>query len=107
MEFAVIAYDGKDEGAQERRMAVRESHLALVETLRDNLIHGGAILDDSGKMIGSIIICDFPSREALDEWLQKDPYVTGKVWEDIQVLPFRTAPSFMCNLPARMTAAKA
>jgi uncharacterized protein len=101
MEFAIIAYDGKDEEALNRRLAARESHMKLVESLRakGHMIHGGAILDDNGKMIGSIIICDFPSREAFDNWFNQDPYVTGNVWQDIQVVPFRTAPPFVDNIP--------
>ena len=100
MEFAVIAYDGDDEKAMERRMAVREAHMKLVEGLRakGTLIHGGAILDDDNQMIGSIVICDFENREALDVWLQSDPYVTGDVWQDIQVMPFKTAPPFVDNI---------
>lgn len=100
MEFLVIAYDGDDDKALERRMAVREDHMKLVEKLRaqGNMIHGGAILDDDGKMIGSIVVCDFPTQEAFDAWLASDPYVTGDVWQDIQVTPFRTAPPFVDNI---------
>ncbi len=101
MEFAVIAYDGTDEGAQERRMAVREAHMKVVEDLRrkGHMVHGGALLDDGGRMIGSIITCDFPNREAFDNWLNNDPYVTGGVWQDIRVIPFKTAPPFVSNIP--------
>ncbi len=42
-------------------------------------------------MIGSTLYVDFESREALDEWLNIDPYVTGGVWQDISVLPIRLA----------------
>lgn len=101
MEFAVIAYDGKDDEAMNRRLAVRDNHMCLVESLRakGHMIHGGALLDEDGKMIGSIIICDFPTRKAFDAWFNQDPYVTGNVWQDIQVVPFRTAPPFVGNIP--------
>ncbi len=100
MEFAVIAYDATDEGALDRRMAVRDAHMALIKSLREkgNMIHGGALLDDAGKMIGSIIISDFPTREAFDEWYRQDPYVTGNVWKDVQVFPFKTAEHFRDNI---------
>ena len=42
-------------------------------------------------MIGSSLVVEFESREALDHWLQNDPYVTGNVWQDITVQAFRTA----------------
>lgn len=104
MEFAVIAYDGTDEGAMERRMAVREAHLKVVASLREHMIHGGAILNDEGQMIGSIMITQFPDRAAFDEWFNNDPYITGNVWQDVKVVPFRTAPSFVGNIPQASSA---
>lgn len=100
MEFAIIAYDGTDEQALERRMAVREQHMVIAQRMRDTgrLIHGGAILDDEGRMIGSIAIAQFASRDELDTWLKTDPYIKGDVWRDIQVIPYKTAPPFMDNI---------
>jgi uncharacterized protein YciI len=93
MQFLVIAYDGKDAGASERRLAARDAHLAGARRRKaeGRTVAGGAILDDNGQMIGSAIIVNYPSRTELDEWLQSDPYVTGGVWVDIQVQPFRQA----------------
>ncbi len=88
MEFVVIGYDGTDEKALERRMAVREKHLKNAQKMHDsgNLLYATAILDDNEKMIGSVMICDFPSRKDLeDNWLKNEVYVTGKVWEKISV----------------------
>ncbi|MDP4091540.1 MAG: YciI family protein [Bacillota bacterium] len=97
MQYIVTAYDGKDEGALERRMAVRSQHMELVEKMlkegRD--LCGAAILDDDGKMIGSMLVVDFPTREGLDEWLKIEPYVVGKVWEQIEIKPCKVAPAFM------------
>lgn len=90
-QFVLIAYDGTDAGALERRLAVREAHLAGVGQMKDagTFIQGGAILNDAGMMIGSVMIAAFPSRTAFDEWLITDPYVTGGVWQQIDVQPFR------------------
>lgn len=92
-QFVVIAYDGTDDGALDRRMAVRAAHLANVAPMVEagTLKAGGAILDDGGRMIGSVAIMDFPDRARLEAWLAGDPYVTGKVWQTIEVLPFRLA----------------
>jgi len=38
-------------------------------------------------MNGSIYIVDFLSRKELDKWLKVEPYVTGKVWEKIDIIP--------------------
>jgi len=86
MEFVVIAYDGKDEGALDRRLAVREEHLKGAAKMFEDgkLIFASALLNENGDMNGSIIFCDFPSEEAVnEEWLKKEPYVTGKVWEKV------------------------
>lgn len=93
MQFMVIAYDGTDEDALDRRMAARPSHIAEAAELKNsgNIIVGGAILNDDQQMIGSTLYVDFDSREELDQWLAKDPYVTGGVWQDISVLPVRLA----------------
>jgi len=93
VQFVVIAYDGTDAGALDRRMAARPAHLENVKPMVEagQLLAGGAILDDAGRMIGSVTICDFADRAALDRWLATDPYVTGNVWQKIEVKPFRLA----------------
>lgn len=94
MEFLIIAHDGTDDGALDRRLAVRENHLAGVRLLKEqgHFIKGGAILNDQDQMIGSMIIMDFPDRDALNQWLAVEPYAVHGVWQDITVSPFRTAP---------------
>ncbi len=93
MQFMIVAYDGTDEGALNRRLAVRDSHIAGAIELKNkgNLIAGGAILDDAGRMIGSTTSVAFESRAELDAWLERDPYVTGDVWRDITITPIRLA----------------
>ena len=91
MQFMIVAYDGLDEGALNRRLAARESHIAGAIALKNagHLIAGGAILDDAERMIGSTIYVDFASRADLDNWLQQDPYVIGDVWRDITISAIR------------------
>jgi len=94
MQFLVIARDYAD--ALDRRMAVREEHVARGNDMRDRgeLLFAVAILDEDSKMIGSLYILDLASRQKVDEWLKSEPYVTGNVWENIDVLPCRVGPSF-------------
>lgn len=93
MQFLITAYDGKDDQAQERRAAARPAHIEGAQHLKENgnVLIGGAILDDDGNMIGSSLVVEFESREELDAWLDNDPYITGNVWQDVTVVPFRTA----------------
>jgi uncharacterized protein YciI len=93
MQFLVIAHDGTDPGAAQRRQQARAAHLATAARLKavGNFILGGAILNDAGVMIGSAIVFEFPDRDALDRCLQADPYVIARVWQHIDVQPFRVA----------------
>jgi uncharacterized protein YciI len=93
MDFLVIVYDFTDSEALNRRMAVREAHLVKAREAKQagKLIAGGAILDDSGKMIGSSMFARFDTREELDAHIAADPYVTGKVWDKIEVKTVRLA----------------
>ena len=93
MQFLVVARDGADEAAPGRRLAAREAHLkgARAMVRSGAMIHGGALLDGGGAMIGSACIVEFEDRAALDAWLNSDPYVTGDVWRDIEITPFRRA----------------
>lgn len=96
MQFLILAYDAIDDKAAERRMTHREAHLETIARYKSlgHMHIGAALLDEQEKMIGSVIVADFPSREALDQWLKNDPYTTGKVWSDVTVTPCRIAPSF-------------
>lgn len=96
MQFVVMAYDATDEGAPARRMAAREAHLATIARFKaaGNMKMGAALLNDAGAMIGSCIVCDFESREAMDAWLAEDPYMVQKVWGEVTITPCRIAPSF-------------
>jgi uncharacterized protein len=93
MEFLVIARDGTDEEAVERRRRVRPSHLASIQPLVEegHVLIGGAILSESGDMIGSMLLVEFDGRDELDRWMSADPYVTEGVWRQTEVTPFRTA----------------
>ena len=94
MQFIVIGYDGADEKALERRLAVREAHLKSAKEMFDSgkWLYAAGILDDDGKMIGSMIVCEFPSRDDLEEWLKAEPYVVGNVWKQINVNRAQVAP---------------
>jgi len=96
MQFLVIAYDGTDEKALDRRMAARQAHLSGIEKMKaeGKALYGVAILGAGDKMAGSVMVVDFPSRADLDAWLKAEPYVTGNVWQKIEVLPARVPPLF-------------
>lgn len=97
MQFLLIAYDATDAGALERRMKVREAHFATIKRYQDarHMHIGAAILDDTGKMIGSTIIAEFETRAGLDAWLAEEPYAVNNVWDKITITQCRIGPSFI------------
>ncbi len=92
-QFLVLAYDGTDAGAAERRKAARPGHFEGIKPMveKGEITYAGAILDDAGKMIGSAVFVEFPSRQELDAWLDREPYVKERVWQKIEVKPVRVA----------------
>lgn len=93
MQFLLIAYDGTDAGALDRRMKSRPGHLEKIAVIKKagQFLCGGAILNDAGQMIGSMILYEAEDRASLDKLLEKEPYIYDKVWEKIEIRPFRMA----------------
>lgn len=83
MQFIIRAYDG--EGMLAKRMEVRPRHLESIERIREHVICAGGLLDEEGKMKGSVLIMEYENREQLDEYLANEPYVQEHVWEKIVV----------------------
>ena len=83
MQFMIKAYDGK--GMLERRMEVRPRHLQGMSRLKQHIVCAGGLLDDEGKMKGSVLIMDFTDRSGLEAYLSGEPYVREGVWEKIEV----------------------
>ena len=85
MQYIIIAHDG--ENALERRMAARPRHLEGVAKLGKHIICAGGLLDNEGKMKGSVLVVDFEDREELDAYLNIEPYILESVWERVEVEP--------------------
>ena len=87
MQFRITAYDYTDKDALARRMAVRPRHLEnILKVMEENkILCAGGITNEAGAPIGSFLIMDFPTREALDKYLESEPYIREKVWETVKV----------------------
>ena len=83
MQFVIRAYDG--EGMLDKRMEVRPRHFEGMEKMKEHTLCAGGMLDEEGKMIGSLLVMEFQTREELNEYLANEPYVVENVWERIEV----------------------
>ncbi|MDM1755678.1 hypothetical protein HX122_12120 [Acinetobacter towneri] len=85
------------EGTLEKRLATRPLHLARLQQLdaEGRLIVAGAMPKDPSNpqagFYGSTMIVDFDSREALDAWLQDEPFLKEGVYSHIDIKPFNKA----------------
>ena len=81
----------------EKRLSVRDKHLQRLRELQDQgrLILAGpnpAIdSEDPGDagFSGSLIVAEFDSLAAAEQWAQADPYIEAGVYESVMVKPFR------------------
>ena len=83
MQFIITAHDG--ENVLDKRMAVRPRHLEGMAKLGEHIVCAGGLLDDEGKMKGSVLILDLEDRTALDDYLKNDPYVVEHIWKKIEI----------------------
>jgi len=92
-QFLILADDYRDPDTLSRRLSVREEHLKRVrkEKAEGRFIIGGAKLNEQGNMHGSMLIVQLENEEAVKQWINEDPYVIGRVWENIEILPFKVA----------------
>ncbi|HZX60090.1 MAG TPA: YciI family protein [Mucilaginibacter sp.] len=92
-QYLVTAYDYTNDGALQRRMGARPHHLDGAKDLKENgnYVIGGAILNEEGNMIGSVMIVQFETEEELQAWQRREPYITQKVWETVDIKSFRVA----------------
>ena len=92
-QYLIIANDGKDDEALDRRKEVRPLHLAGAKKIKEknNFVIGGAMLDDDGNMRGSIMIVQFETQDDFQNWYNNEPYITQGVWKTIEVKQFRVA----------------
>ncbi|CAK0763841.1 protein YciI [Gammaproteobacteria bacterium] len=95
MLYAIISEDAP--GTLEVRRNTRSTHLARLQALRDQgrLIlagpHPAIDAEDPGNagFTGSLIVAEFSSLDAAQEWSAADPYVEAGVHVRVTIKPFR------------------
>lgn len=94
MWYAIYGKDVAD--SLERRMKVREAHLARVQALADEgrlLVAGPRPAIDSpdpgpAGFLGSLIVAKFESLDVAEAWANDDPYIHSGAFEAVEVSPF-------------------
>jgi hypothetical protein len=95
MFYAIISQDV--ENSLEKRLSVRPAHVARLQALQDEgrmLLAGPHPKIDSedpgpAGFTGSLIVAEFESLQAAQEWVDADPYIAAGVYEKVIVRPFK------------------
>ncbi|MDD4978471.1 MAG: YciI family protein [Gallionella sp.] len=95
MLYSIVGKDVED--SLMRRMSVRPNHLARLHALQEQgrlLLAGPFPAIDAADpgaagYTGSLIVAEFTTLQAAQEWADADPYVAAGVYAEVQVKPFR------------------
>lgn len=87
MLFAIIRHDKPDSIGL--RQSARPRHLEYLEKVTHLIASGGAVLDNDGQQIGSILFIDVPDRAAAEEFAATDPFVATGLFASTYIAPFR------------------
>lgn len=95
MWYAITGHDVP--GSLEKRIAARPAHLARLQALQEEgrLLLAGpfpavdAIDPGAAGYSGSLIVAEFSSLQAAQEWADADPYTLGGVYRLVTVQPFK------------------
>ncbi len=94
MVFGVIARDFKGEAIVNKRLTLREKHLARIKEyqLSGYILDGGAMLNADNQMIGSMLLVDFETEASVLKFLHSDIYHREGVWETFEIIPLKRLP---------------
>ena len=85
--FHILAKDKP--GALNVRTSNRSAHLAWIGDYPYAVKTAGPLLSDEGEMIGSMLLIEAESREALEVLLSEDPYAKAGLFQSVEITPFK------------------
>ena len=95
MWYAIIGEDVPN--STDKRIAARPAHVARLQELQrqGRLLLAGpfpavdAVDPGAAGFTGSLIIAEFTSLPAAQEWAKADPYVKAGIYAEVRVQPFK------------------
>jgi uncharacterized protein len=93
--YAIISEDV--EASLEKRMSARPAHIKRLQELQDEgrLVlagpHPAIDCDNPGAagFTGSLVVAEFDSLQAAEQWAEVDPYQEAGVYSKVTVKPFK------------------
>jgi uncharacterized protein YciI len=88
MLYAFILVDKP--GGLPLRHEVRPEHKAYLGAVADRIAFAGPFVSDEDQsMVGSLLVIDFPSRAAAQEWLAAEPFTKAGLYASTAVYAFQ------------------
>ena len=100
MWYAIVGHDTPN--SLDKRIAARPAHVARLQAMQTEgrLLLAGpfpaidAVDPGAAGFTGSLIVAEFASLQAAQEWANTDPYVAAGVYASVDIKPFKkTFPS--------------
>jgi len=74
----------------ELRLANRRHHLEYLTRFKEQICAAGPTLTEDGEtMNGSVLIIDFPDRDAAEGFAHGDPYSKAGLFESVDIRPWK------------------
>jgi len=91
MLYAITALDASD--TSEKRLVARPAHIERLLQLKNQgrLIMAGPLQsgdNNEAPACGSLIVAEFDSQQAAQDWINADPYFTAGVYARAEARPF-------------------
>lgn len=85
--FALLCHDKP--GALALRQENRAAHLAYLQESGPKVFAAGPLLDESGQMIGSLLILSLENRDAAEAWAAHDPYARAGLFASVTLTEWK------------------
>lgn len=82
------------------RQRVRPEHKAYLALVAERIAFAGPLLADDGvTMLGSLLVIDFPSRDAVQAWLADEPFTQAGLYAESRIDAFANLWPQRCGFP--------
>lgn len=77
-------------GAAALRTEIRPAHKDYLGKVADRICVAGPLLsDDQSRMLGSLLVIDFPDRAAAEAWIAAEPFTQAGVYGSSSISTFQ------------------
>lgn len=87
MLYSIVCVDKPN--SVDLRMELRPAHVEHLKAHASKLLIAGPHLDDGGSPVGSLLVFEADTKEAVDAFAEGDPYATGGLFQSVTITPWK------------------